>query len=116
MMRSAPDLPVPHDTKRDGLAPLNAEQRRAVLYGMPPDAAGPLLVIAGAGTGKTSTLAHRVAQMVIHGADPGRILLLTFTRRAAADMRRRVHDIVRDTLGDTLGNKAQAVLRRSLLE
>ena len=40
------------------------------------------------------------------------MLLLTFTRRAAAEMRRRAHDIVREALGDTLGNKAQAVLQR----
>jgi DNA helicase-2/ATP-dependent DNA helicase PcrA len=95
---------------------LNAQQKRAATYGQVSGEkgwrAGPLLVIAGAGTGKTSTLAHRVAQMVINGADPGRILLLTFTRRASAEMRRRVHDIVRETLGDTLGNKAQAVLQR----
>jgi DNA helicase II / ATP-dependent DNA helicase PcrA len=95
---------------------LNAQQKRAATYGQVSGEkgwrAGPLLVVAGAGTGKTSTLAHRVAQMVINGADPGRILLLTFTRRASAEMRRRVHDIVRDTLGDTMGNRAQAVLQR----
>ena len=43
----------------------------------------PLLIIAGAGSGKTNTLAHRVAHLILHGADPKRILLLTFTRRAA---------------------------------
>jgi DNA helicase-2/ATP-dependent DNA helicase PcrA len=53
-----------------------------------------------------------VAQLVMNGVDPARVLLLTFTRRAAAEMRRRSHDIVRDALGDTLGNKAQAVLQR----
>jgi DNA helicase-2/ATP-dependent DNA helicase PcrA len=47
---------------------------------------GPLLVVAGAGTGKTATLAHRVARLVQRGARPGRILLLTFTRRAAREM------------------------------
>src|ERR1700677_4045201 len=95
---------------------LNAQQKRAASYGEVSGEkgwrAGPLLVVAGAGTGKTSTIAHRVAQMIINGADPGRLLLLTSTRRAAAEMRRRVHDIVRETLGDTLGNKAQAVLQR----
>jgi DNA helicase-2/ATP-dependent DNA helicase PcrA len=95
---------------------LNAPQKRAATYGQVSGEkgwrAGPLLIVAGAGTGKTSTIAHRVAQMIVHGADPGRFLLLTFTRRAAAQMRRRVHDIVRETLGDTLGNKAQAVLQR----
>ncbi|HEV7985002.1 MAG TPA: ATP-dependent helicase [Steroidobacteraceae bacterium] len=98
------------------LAALNSAQRRAVTYGEAvPDKgvrAGPLLVIAGAGTGKTTTIAHRVAQLVLQGADPARLLLLTFTRRAANEMRRRSHDIVREALGDTLGNKAQAVLQR----
>jgi DNA helicase II / ATP-dependent DNA helicase PcrA len=95
---------------------LNSAQKKAATYGEPSGdkswRAGPLLVIAGAGTGKTSTIAHRVAQLVVHGVDPSRLLLLTFTRRAAAEMRRRAHDIVRDALGDTLGNKAQAMLQR----
>ena len=69
-------------------------------------------MIAGAGTGKTTAIAHRVAQLVMNGVDPARVLLLTFTRRAAAEMRRRSHDIVRGALGDTLGNKAQLVLQR----
>ena len=98
------------------LAALNAAQRRAVTHGeVVPDKgvrAGPLLVIAGAGTGKTTTIAHRVAQLVVNGADPARLLLLTFTRRAASEMRRRSHDIVREALDDTLGNRAQAVLQR----
>jgi DNA helicase II / ATP-dependent DNA helicase PcrA len=55
---------------------------------------GPLLIIAGAGTGKTHTLAHRVAHLIREGADPGRILLLTFTRRAAEIMTRRAERIV----------------------
>jgi len=55
---------------------------------------GPLLIIAGAGTGKTHTLAHRVAHLMRDGADPGRILLLTFTRRAAEIMTRRAERIV----------------------
>ena len=95
---------------------LNAQQKKAVTYGEPTGdrgwRAGPLLVIAGAGTGKTSTIAHRVAQLAVHGVDPSRLLLLTFTRRAASEMRRRAHDIVRETLGDTLGDKSQAMLRR----
>lgn len=98
------------------LTSLNSAQRKAVTYGeaLPEKGwrAGPLLVIAGAGTGKTTTIAHRVAQLVMNGVDPARVLLLTFTRRAAAEMRRRSHDIVRGALGDTLGNKAQAVLQR----
>ena len=53
----------------------------------------PLLVIAGAGSGKTNTLAHRVAHLIVNGADPRRILLMTFSRRAAAEMTRRVERI-----------------------
>src|SRR4051812_13447021 len=56
--------------------------------------AGPLLIIAGAGTGKTQTLAHRVAHLIKEGADPARILLLTLTRRAADVMVRRARRIV----------------------
>jgi DNA helicase-2/ATP-dependent DNA helicase PcrA len=71
----------------------------AAEYGERSDAgtfrAGPLLVIAGAGTGKTMTLAHRVAHLLIEGVSPERILLLTFTRRAAQEMTRRVENIVR---------------------
>ena len=51
--------------------------------------AGPLLILAGAGTGKTNTLAHRTAHLVLNGVDPARILMLTFTRRAAQEMIRR---------------------------
>ncbi len=69
---------------------LNAAQRAAAEH----DAAGPLLIIAGAGTGKTTTLAHRVARLIVGGADPRRILLLTFSRRAAAEMTRAAERIV----------------------
>jgi DNA helicase-2/ATP-dependent DNA helicase PcrA len=72
------------------LAELNEQQRLAVLHGDEP-----LLIIAGAGTGKTATLAHRVAHKIATGTDPGRILLLTFTRRAAGEMLRRVEGILR---------------------
>jgi DNA helicase II / ATP-dependent DNA helicase PcrA len=71
------------------LAELNEQQRAAA--GHPRE---PLLIIAGAGTGKTATLAHRVAWLIATGTDPGRILLLTFTRRAAAEMLRRVDQIL----------------------
>ncbi|HDL85512.1 MAG TPA: ATP-dependent helicase, partial [Candidatus Acetothermia bacterium] len=63
---------------------LNPQQRDAVTYGD-----GPLLVVAGAGTGKTKTLAYRVAYLIARGVNPGRILLLTFTRRAAQEMLQR---------------------------
>jgi DNA helicase II / ATP-dependent DNA helicase PcrA len=71
---------------------LNAEQRAAATYGD-----GPLLIIAGAGTGKTATLVHRVAQLVARGTDPRRILLLTFTRRAAGEMLRRADALLGPT-------------------
>ena len=74
------------------LAKLNDDQRRAVEHGVTgrgANIAPPLQVIAGAGSGKTNTLAHRVAHLVVHGADPARILLLTFSRRAAAEMETR---------------------------
>ncbi|MFY9874384.1 MAG: UvrD-helicase domain-containing protein, partial [Rhodomicrobium sp.] len=73
----------------DSLASLNAEQRRAAEHDT-----GPLLIIADAGSGKTQTLAHRVAHLIARGADPGRILLLTFSRRAAKEMERRVERIL----------------------
>jgi len=73
------------------LEKLNPQQRRAVEHGgLPLAEAGPLLIVAGAGSGKTSTLAHRVAWLIEQGADPRRIMLLTFSRRAAAEMIRRV--------------------------
>src|SRR5262245_19191593 len=91
----------------DHLAELNADQRRAVEHGIDGDAIpGPLLIIAGAGSGKTNTLAHRVAHFVITGADPRRILLLTFARRAAAEMIRRVIRIAHRALAD----KAEALV------
>ena len=81
---------------------LNPAQRRAATYGARRPSggfdAGPLLVIAGAGTGKTNTLAHRVANLVLEGVDPARILLLTFTRRAAREMTARAERIVGETL------------------
>jgi DNA helicase II / ATP-dependent DNA helicase PcrA len=76
---------------------LNPGQRAAVEYGIggaATETPGPLLVIAGAGTGKTNTLAHRVANVILAGTPPERILLLTFTRRAAAEMTGRAERIL----------------------
>jgi DNA helicase-2/ATP-dependent DNA helicase PcrA len=92
------------------LESLNPEQRRAVEHG----AAGlgpfaPLLVIAGAGSGKTNTLAHRVAHLIVNGADPRRILLMTFSRRAASEMTKRVERIARKVLGDNAGTMTDAL-------
>src|SRR5271166_5076929 len=86
----------------DYLADLNREQRRAVRHGVKDGSAldaKPLLVIAGAGSGKTKTLAHRVAHLVVNGIDPHRILLLTFSRRAALDMTGRVKRITSAAMG-----------------
>jgi DNA helicase-2/ATP-dependent DNA helicase PcrA len=83
------------ETIGDVLADLNSAQRAAVTHG---DA--PLLIIAGAGTGKTTTLAARVAFHISEGVDPRRILLLTFTRRAAREMTSRVDGILRRLRGD----------------
>jgi DNA helicase-2/ATP-dependent DNA helicase PcrA len=83
---------------------LNPQQRRAATFGTPvPDkgvSAGPLLILAGAGTGKTNTLAHRTAHLVLNGTDPSRILMLTFTRRAAREMIKRTQGIVAEVLSD----------------
>jgi DNA helicase-2/ATP-dependent DNA helicase PcrA len=76
---------------------LNPRQQEAAEFGP-----GPLLIIAGAGTGKTNTLAHRVAHLVLSGARPERILLLTFTRRAAQEMIRRTQRIVGHVLPGTV--------------
>ncbi len=81
----------------DWLARLNEAQRQAVTFGSPAHGgvgAPPLLVIAGAGTGKTATLAHRVAWLVVNGVAPDRILLLTFSRRAAQEMIRRAERLI----------------------
>jgi DNA helicase-2/ATP-dependent DNA helicase PcrA len=94
---------------------LNDEQRVAVLHGE-----GPLLVVAGAGSGKTRTLAARVASLIDRGVPPDRILLLTFTRRAAAEMLRRAEGTARDgpgagaseVWGGTFHATANRLLRR----
>ncbi len=81
---------------------LNAAQRRAATHGTVVEGkgveSGPLLILAGAGTGKTATLAHRAAHLVLNGVDPGRILMLTFTRRAAQEMIRRAQTVVAEIL------------------
>jgi DNA helicase-2/ATP-dependent DNA helicase PcrA len=76
------------------LTGLNDRQRAAVTYGAGQAIPPPLLVIAGAGSGKTRTLAHRVAHLLAEGVDPTRILLMTFSRRAAQELTRRVEGIL----------------------
>jgi DNA helicase-2/ATP-dependent DNA helicase PcrA len=74
---------------------LNPEQRLAVEHGIDdPHGPGPLLVVAGAGSGKTAMLAHRVAALILGGVDPKRIMLATFSRRAAAVLGRRVEGLL----------------------
>src|ERR1019366_8638080 len=94
------------------LAKLNPEQRRAVEHGVREKMCGPsapLLVIAGAGAGKTNTLAHRVAHLIVNGADPRRVLLMTFSRRAATEMARRVERICSQVLGANAGIMTNAL-------
>jgi len=80
------------DPTRDLIAELNHEQAAAAAHGD-----GPLLIIAGAGTGKTRTLVYRVAHLIERGVAPERILLLTFTRRAAHEMLSRAERLVGST-------------------
>ncbi|HJU29739.1 MAG TPA: UvrD-helicase domain-containing protein, partial [Candidatus Binataceae bacterium] len=90
---------------------LNAQQLAAVRH-----RDGPLLVVAGAGSGKTRTLIYRVARLIESGVPPGAILLLTFTRRAAQEMLRRVEQLVGDRGGQVSGGTfhsfANLTLRR----
>ncbi|MEO7205314.1 MAG: ATP-dependent helicase [Steroidobacteraceae bacterium] len=90
--------------KANAFDALNPGQRRAATFGtVVPEkgvSAGPLLILAGAGTGKTNTLAHRTAHLVLNGTDPSRIMMLTFTRRAAQEMIKRTQTIVAEVLSD----------------
>ncbi|MGZ8428600.1 MAG: ATP-dependent helicase [Candidatus Deferrimicrobiaceae bacterium] len=107
---SVREIPAgPGKVDYDGV--LNPRQREAVLHGD-----GPLLVIAGAGTGKTRTLIYRVARLVETGAPPPSVLLLTFTRRAAEEMLRRASLLLDRRCdrvsGGTFHSFANTVLRR----
>ena len=84
---------------------LNEAQERAVAYGNDGSRASPLLVIAGAGSGKTNTLAHRVAALVRCGADPQRLLLLTFSRRAAVELERRAGRVLSASMERRSGDR-----------
>jgi DNA helicase-2/ATP-dependent DNA helicase PcrA len=89
----------------DSCTRLNAAQRAAATFGEAAAGrgfrAGPLLVIAGAGTGKTSTLAHRVAHLLLNGVPAERVLLLTFTRRSALEMTRRAQRVVAEATANS---------------
>ncbi len=80
------EIPTP---EHNLLAELNPEQAAAAGFGD-----GPLLIVAGAGTGKTRTLIYRVAHLLERGVPAERILLLTFTRRAAQEMLTRAERLV----------------------
>ena len=99
----------------EAFARLNPAQREAATFGetLPGRGvrAGPMLVIAGAGTGKTSTLAHRVAHLLLEGVAPERLLLLTFSRRAAVEMTRRAQQVVAEALQAARGPAGGANLR-----
>jgi len=99
-------------TITEAFARLNPAQREAATFGESLPGRGvraaPLLVIAGAGTGKTSTLAHRVAHLLLAGVAPERLLLLTFSRRASIEMTRRAQQVVAEALQSARGAAAQS--------
>ncbi|MBA3404196.1 MAG: ATP-dependent helicase, partial [Gemmatimonadaceae bacterium] len=107
----ARDRQIVPDSPRDITADLNPEQAAAAAHGD-----GPLLIIAGAGTGKTRTLVYRVAHLIERGVRPERVLLLTFTRRAAQEMLSRAERLVgansRKVNGGTFHATAHRLLRR----
>ena len=76
------------------LSDLNPEQREAVEHNQ-----GPMLILAGAGTGKTRTITARIAHMVERGADPAKIIAVTFTNKAAGEMKERIRDMIRTEKG-----------------
>ncbi|HEY7075998.1 MAG TPA: ATP-dependent helicase [Solirubrobacteraceae bacterium] len=98
-------------TERPWLEELNPQQRAAATH--PPD--GPLLILAGAGTGKTTTLCARLAWLVAEGAPSERVLLLTFTRRAARELLQRARGLVPASarvLGGTFHSVGHRLVRR----
>jgi DNA helicase-2/ATP-dependent DNA helicase PcrA len=118
-MTEPPRIHVPLPARRNVPPPpaaaegpaLNAAQAAAASHGD-----GPLLIVAGAGSGKTRTLIHRVAALIQRGVPPGRILLLTFTRRAAQEMvgrcERLVGSVSQQVQGGTFHGVAHRLLRR----
>lgn len=105
---SVENRPHREDTHLSGL---NPTQREAAAFGLAAPHgwdADPLLILAGAGSGKTQTLSHRAAHLVLAGVDPRRILLLTFSRRAAEEMTRRAHAICDAALAER-GRRGQSV-------
>ncbi len=95
--------------KVDYAAELNAEQREVVMH-----PGGPMLVLAGAGSGKTRTLVYRVARLIEDGVEPASILLLTFTNRAAREMLERVATLLGRDAGRVMGGTFHSVGNRLL--
>ena len=83
------EIPSLHAKINDAVSKLNPRQREAV-----DCAAGPTLIIAGAGTGKTKTLTCKIAKLIAGGTPASRILAVTFTNKAAGEMRERVEALV----------------------
>ena len=110
-MTKDPSAPSDEEFEQHLENALNAAQRQAAIA-----PSGPHLLIAGAGTGKTRTLVHRVAYLVRNGTRPESILLLTFTRRASQEMLRRAAGLLdercRRVAGGTYHSFANVVLRR----
>jgi DNA helicase-2/ATP-dependent DNA helicase PcrA len=111
VLKNAPGEVGEHNFRIRYAEVLNAQQLSAVTH-----REGPLLVVAGAGSGKTRTLIYRVARLIESGVPPGAILLLTFTRRASQEMLRRVEQLVGERGGEVAGGTfhsfANLVLRR----
>ena len=113
VLQNNPHVAEPDESKYRIRYPevLNTQQLAAVVH-----RDGPLLVVAGAGSGKTRTLIYRVARLIESGVPPGSILLLTFTRRAAQEMLRRVEQLIGERGGQVSGGTfhsfANQVLRR----
>src|ERR1041385_8301914 len=100
---------APVNLQIDYAQELNEQQHAAVTA--PP---GPALVLAGAGAGKTRTLIYRVAYLLEQGIPADRILLLTFTNKAAREMMRRVTDLLGGDLGELWGGTFHSVGQRIL--
>jgi DNA helicase-2/ATP-dependent DNA helicase PcrA len=101
------DMRASVDDASQLLVGLNEEQLAAVTH-----PGGPLLVLAGAGSGKTTTLSRRVAWLVEQGVAPERVLLLTFTRRAAREMLGRVRSVVGSGSAGIVGGTFHSVAYR----